>query len=143
MGVIISGFSNIGKSYVFKDKSVKCFDFDTTYFKKKEGTNWEEVYVECARGLSEIYDYVFITTYTRPLEIMNERGIKYYLIYPDRSLKEEYRQRAISRGSDNEFVEGFFSRWDSHISDCERNSCPNKIILKSGEYLSDVVEQCK
>ena len=74
---------------------------------------------------------------------MNERGIKYYLIYPDRSLKEEYRQRAISRGSDNEFVEGFFSRWDSHINDCERNSCPNKIILKSGEYLSDVVEQCK
>ena len=48
MVIIISGFSNIGKSYLFNDKSVKCFDFDTTYFKKKEGTNWEEVYVECA-----------------------------------------------------------------------------------------------
>ena len=39
---------------------------------------------------------------------MNERGIKYYLVYPDRSLKEEYRQRAISRGSDKDFTEVFF-----------------------------------
>ena len=73
---------------------------------------------------------------------MNERGIKYYLIYPERELKEEYRKRAISRGSNDEFVEGFFSRWDKHISDCEMNSCPNKIVLKSGEYLSDVVDRC-
>ena len=44
---------------------------------------------------------------------------------------------------ETEFTEGFFSRWDSHINDCERNSCPNKIVLKSGEYLSDVLERCK
>lgn len=142
MGVIISGFSNIGKSYISKNSNISSFDLDTTYFKKLPGSNWEEVSVECARGLSEIYDYVFITTYGEPLQIMNKRGIKYYLVYPERELKEEYRQRAISRGSDKDFTEGFFSRWDSHINDCERNSCSNKIVLKSGEYLSDVLELC-
>ena len=70
MGIIISGFSNIGKSHISKNKNISCFDLDTTYFKKLPDTNWEEVYVECARGLSEIYDYVFITTYMKPLEIM-------------------------------------------------------------------------
>lgn len=143
MGVIISGFSNIGKSYISKNSNISSFDLDTTYFKKLPGSNWEEVYVECARGLNEIYDYVFITTYGEPLQIMNKRGIKYYLVYPERELKEEYKQRVISRGSDKEFTEGFFSRWDSHINDCERNCCSNKIILKSGEYLSDVLERCK
>ena len=77
MGVIISGFSNIGKSYISKNSNISSFDLDTTYFKKLPGSNWEEVYVECARGLSQIYDYVFITTYMKPLEIMNERSIKY------------------------------------------------------------------
>ena len=143
MGVIISGFSNIGKSYISKNSNISSFDLDTTYFKKLPDSNWEEIYVECVRGLSEIYDYVFITTYGEPLQIMNKRGIKYYLVYPERELKEEYRQRAISRGSDKDFTEGFFSRWDSHINDCERNICPNKIVLKSGEYLRDVLERCK
>jgi hypothetical protein len=143
MGIIISGFSNIGKSHISRNKNISCFDLDTTYFKKLPDTNWEEVYVECARGLSQIYDYVFITTYTKPLEIMNEKGIKYYLIYPERNLKEEYKKRAISRGSNKDFTEGFFSRWDKHIDDCERNTCPNKIILKSNEYLSDILDRIK
>ena len=77
----------------------------------------------------------------KPLEIMNERGIKYYLIYPERKLKEEYKKRAISRGSNTDFTEGFFYRWDKHIDDCENNTCPNKIILKSNEYLSDVLDR--
>ena len=89
MGVIISGVSNIGKSYISNNSNISSFDLDTTYFKKLPGSNWEEVYVECARGLSEIYDYVFITTYGEPLQIMNKRGIKYYLVYPERELKEE------------------------------------------------------
>ena len=142
MGVIISGFSNIGKSYISKNSNISSFDLDTTYFKKLPGSNWEEVYVECASGLSEIYDYVFITTYGEPLHIMNKRGIKYFLVYPERELKEEYKQRAISRGSDKDFIERFFSRWDKHIDDCEKNSCSNKIVLKSGEYLSDVLKRC-
>ena len=28
MGVIISGFSNIGKSYLIKNNSINCIDFD-------------------------------------------------------------------------------------------------------------------
>ncbi len=95
MDGIISRFYNIGKSYISKNSNISCFDLDTTYFKKLSGSNWEEVYVECARG------------------------------------------------SDKNFTKGFFSRWDSHINDCERNRCPNKIVLKSGEYLSDVLEKCK
>ena len=47
MGVIISGFSNIGKSYISKNSNISSFDLDTTYFKKLPGSNWEEVYVEC------------------------------------------------------------------------------------------------
>ena len=39
------------------------------------------------------------------------------------------------------FVKRFFSRWDEHISDCEKNTFARKIILSSGEYLFDVIDR--
>ena len=42
MGVIISGFSNIGKSYITKNSNISSFDLDTTYFKKLPGSNWKK-----------------------------------------------------------------------------------------------------
>lgn len=139
MGIIISGFSNIGKSSLTKYKDIKCIDFDTHYFRKEEG--WEKMYVECLLALVNKYDYVFITTHGIMLNRLNELGINYYLVYPKRELKEEYRNRAIVRKSSDDFVDGFFSRWDEHISDCEKNTFAKKIILESGEYLSDVIDK--
>ena len=139
MGIIISGFSNIGKSSLLKFKNINYIDFDTHFFRKEEG--WEKMYVECLLALSSKYDYVFITTHGVMLEELNKLGIEYYLVYPKRELKEEYRKRAISRNSSEEFVNGFFSRWDEHISDCEKNNFAKKIVLESGEYLSDVIDK--
>ncbi|MBQ7105194.1 MAG: hypothetical protein IJN90_04985 [Bacilli bacterium] len=139
MGIIISGFSNIGKSSLSKFKDLNYIDFDTHFFRKEEG--WEKMYVECLLALSSKYDYVFITTHGVMLERLNELGIEYYLVYPKRELKDEYKNRAISRNSSEEFVNGFFSRWDEHISDCEKNTFAKKIVLESGEYLSDVIDK--
>lgn len=141
MGVIISGFSNIGKSYLIKNKNINCIDFDTCYFKKID--NWINIYVECVLALKEKYDYVLITTYGEILNELNKRNIEYYLVYPKRELKEEYRNRAIKRDSDKDFIEGFFSRWDTHIDDCIKNKNKNKIVLNENEYLSDVIYQIK
>ena len=141
MGVIISGFSNIGKIYLIKNKNINCIDFDTCYFKKIN--NWINIYVECVLALKEKYDYVLITTYGEILNELNKRNIEYYLVYPKRELKEEYHNRAIKRGSDNDFIEGFFSRWDTHIDDCIKNKNKNKIVLNENEYLSDVIYEIK
>lgn len=141
MGIIISGFSNIGKSSLGKFKNVHYIDLDTCYFNKID--NWVNIYIECLLGLKEKYDYVLITTYGDVLHELNKRKIKYYLVYPNIELKEEYRQRAISRGSDKEFVDGFFSRWDIHINDCINNPNKNKIVLNKNEYLSDIILNIK
>lgn len=141
MGVIVSGFSNIGKSTFANDKCVNCIDLDTCYFNKID--NWVNIYIECILALKEKYDYVLITTYGDVLHELNKRNIKYFLVYPKKELKEEYRSRAIKRGSSSDFVEGFFSRWDEHINDCIKNKNPNKIILNENEYLTDVIKDIK
>ena len=140
MGKIICGFSCIGKSSIEKfDKKFTYFDLDSTYFKKNEG--WEEVYIECAKALALVYDYVFLTTYYSVMEKLNAKNIEWTLIYPQKTLKEEYRARAIKRLSPQDFVQGFFERWDEHIKDCEKIKNANKIELKAGQYLSNVINQ--
>lgn len=139
MGKIISGFSNIGKSSLKKIKNISSIDLDTHYFKKIDG--WVDIYIECVLALKDKYDYVLIPTHGDVLHQMDKKNIEYTLVYCKKELKEEYRNRAIARGSSEEFVEGFFSRWDEHINDCEKNKCKNKIILESNQYLSDVIDQ--
>ena len=141
MGIIISGFSNIGKSSLTKYKKINCIDLDTSYFNKID--NWINIYIECILALKEKYDYVLITTYGDILQELNKRSIKYYLVYPKKELKEEYRQRAIKRGSDKDFIEGFFSRWDIHINDCIKNKNKNKIVLDKNQYLIDIIHSIK
>lgn len=142
MGIIISGFSNIGKSSLKEYKNINYIDLDTCYFNKID-SSWISIYIECILALKDKYDYVLITTHGDVLHELNKRKIKYYLVYPEIELKEEYKKRAIKRKSSQDFIEGFFSRWDTHINDCIKNSNKNKIILQENQYLSDVILDIK
>ncbi len=142
MGIIISGFSNIGKSSLKEYKNINYIDLDTCYFNKTD-PSWINIYIECILALKDKYDYVLITTHGDVLHELNKRKIKYYLVYPKTELKEEYKNRAIKRKSSQDFIEGFFSRWDTHINDCIKNPNKNKIILQEHEYLSDVILDIK
>lgn len=142
MGIIISGFSNIGKSSLKEYKNINYIDLDTCYFNKID-SSWINIYIECILALKDKYDYVLITTHGDVLHELNKRKIKYYLVYPKIELKEEYKKRAIKRKSNQNFIEGFFSRWDTHINDCIKNPNKNKIILQENQYLSDVILDIK
>lgn len=142
MGKILCGFVGIGKSTVSKiDKNIKCYDLDPTYFTKNEG--WEDIYIDCALGLSKEYDYVFLTTYVQVMERLNARGIEWWLVYPSADQKIDYKKRAIERCSPKEFVEGFFGKWDDHIRDVECIPCKHKIQLSYGEHLTDALTKIK
>ncbi len=138
MGNIVCGFVGTGKSSIMKYcEDVKAIDLDTVYFKKIEG--WENVYAQCAIALSNMYDIVCITSYIQVMKLFNKHGIKWWLVYPDRNLKLEYIERAEKKNTDPEYIEQFFNKWDDHIDDAQDVPNSHKIVLKSGQYLSDVV----
>lgn len=134
-------FQILAKVFYLKKKDINCIDLDTCYFNKIEG--WINIYVECLLALKEEYNYVLITTHGSVLNELNKRNIDYYLVYPDKKLKEEYQKRAIERGGNEEFIEGFFQKCDTHVNDCTNNKSKYKIVLKSHEYLSDVINNIK
>lgn len=120
--------------------STYLFDSDSSLFDK---SNFPHNYIEHIKGIMESYENVIIlvSSHEEVRAALSANGIEYILVYPDRSLKEEFIQRYIDRGSPESFVKMMEEKWDVFI-----DSCVNKLsshnqagdyVLKSGEGLAD------
>lgn len=73
-----------------------------------------------------------------PFEEMRNYGIDFMLAYPDPACKKEYKERARSRGANEEFVKRIEVKIQSDFEEFLKQ--PNeKIILQPGEYLEDAL----
>jgi hypothetical protein len=139
--IIISGFAGIGKSGL-KDNvpyydNVKIYDLSSSYFRKEEG--WEKIYCDIVESMSDNYDFIFISTHDIVIREMLDRGNNFFIVYPRRNCKEEYRQRFIDRGNSKEYIDKFMKNWDNFIDMLDNVNYDKKITLRTGQYLSDVL----
>ncbi len=144
-GIIISGFAGIGKtdfnSYVPYYQKATYYDLPSAMFRKNDG--WEKVYVDCAEALCEKYDYVFVSTHDVVIDELISRNSKFYIVYPKGHCKEEYKQRFIKRGNSLEYIDKFMRNWDKFIAQIDNLDYSNKISLRTGQYLSDVISRIR
>ena len=139
-GVIVCGFFGVGKSSVTKYRpDVKFIDLDAKFFVKQPG--WEKMYVECALALTNEYDIVCLKSSDKVMNLLDRLAKKYYLVYPNRYAKRDFMERAIKNKYSREWIENFFSRWESYLDEIDQQENANKIVLQSGEYLSDIVDR--
>lgn len=80
-----------------------------------------------------------VSSHKEVREALVENGIDFTLVYPEPSIKEEYIQRYIDRGSPESFVNLLTNNWNNWISELEEQRSCDKITLKKGQYLSDVI----
>lgn len=81
------------------------------------------------------YDVILIAP-CMPFEEMRNYGIDFILAYPDQACKHEYKDRAKSRGANDEFVKRVETKIQTDFEEFLEQ--PNeKIILQPGEYLED------
>lgn len=140
-GIIICGFAGIGKSSI-RDavpsyQKISLYDLSSHAFLKDEG--WEKNYVECAAALAKKYDYVFTSTHDVVIKELMRRKEKFYIVYPYRHCKDEYVERFKKRGNSDEYIKRFMNRWDLFLNNIENLMHVNKIALRRGQYLSDVL----
>lgn len=144
-GVVISGFAGIGKSGL-KDnvpyyENVKIYDLSSTYFRKESG--WEKIYCDLIEALVDKYDYIFISAHQVVIDEMISRGNDFFIVYPKKYCKDEYRQRFIDRGDSREYVEKFMKKWEMFIDMLDNVNYSKKITLRCGQYLSDVLNRLR
>ena len=140
-GIIICGFAGIGKTSI-RDavpsyQKISLYDLSSHAFVKDPG--WEKNYVECAAALTKKYDYVFTSTHDVVINELIRRGEKFYIVYPYRHCKDEYIERFKKRGNSDEYIKRFMDRWDLFLNNIENLMHVNKIALRRGQYLSDVL----
>lgn len=157
--MIVAAFAGTGKTECarrYKD----VIDLEVMPYKYSNLTEENTEYQKASEELKLIKNWRF-HYYGDLLEynVLNEKGavlmpsdfqilswlecdeLDYILVFPNESLKEEYRERYIKRGNREEFINVFIDNWDYWIGMFNESKCPNKVILKSGQYLSDVIEK--
>ena len=144
-GIIICGFAGIGKTSIRTAvpsyQKIELYDLQSHVFKKE--LDWQKTYVDCAIALRKTHDYVFLSTHDVVIDELIRRKEKFYVVYPYRHCKDEYIERFKKRGNTNDYIKRFMDRWDIFINKIEKLMHVNRIALRRGQYLSDILPRIK
>jgi hypothetical protein len=139
MGRVISVFSCSGKTHFVVNQfdKIDCIDHDFYDYRfRGKLPDWELTYMNRMAQLRAKFDFVFVNAIP---EVLKYPKMLYMVIYPHRSLKSDWVNRAIRRGGESEFPKLLDKEWDNWIDLCEQFQ-GKKIVLAKGEYLSDFSE---
>lgn len=142
----ISGFPGIGKSHLFENRiDMTVLDSDSSQFswieKGVRHPNFPQNYIDHIKNNIGKVDIILVSSHKVVRDALNNNGIEFTLIYPEKYCKEEYLQRYIDRGNDENFVKMMRDNWDKFIAECEEQECEFKIKLDNGEFLNDVIDR--
>lgn len=103
--------------------------------------DWRDLYYKALTDTYRRYpgEILVIPTDRNIMSRLERDSIPYTVVYPNRSLKEEYYTRYLARGNTESFLEVFIDGWDMWM-DSVRNNNGSHIELQSGEFLSDVIK---
>lgn len=155
---IIVGYPGIGKTYLgntFSDViDIDSSDYHWIYHnhevardieRRKDcqdrelNSSWPYNYIEAISQLyhQEEYSYILVVFKTEILPLLSAKGLPFTIVVPRKELKEEYRQRYISRNNSNAYISRMLLEWDDDMRQIE--SFSNVYYLDSCEYLTDFV----
>lgn len=137
--ILCSAFPGAGKSYLFNRNKLSSnkivMDSDSSTFDKSD---FPRNYIEHIKANYGIADIIFISYHEEVRDALVAEGLPFTLVYPDKSLKDEYIARYIERGNNDKFVELLQANWEDWISQLENQKDCKHVVLQSGEYIADV-----
>jgi hypothetical protein len=134
--IICAAFCGTGKTYICKKTNIKSIEIEYWKYKDK---GLQNEYVEDIKKHFGLVDYIFISTDPDGLQLLHNKGFDITLVYPENHLRNEYLDRYIARDSPYDFIGSFMKYWDSWIDELKEQTYCHHIVLKSGQYLYDVI----
>lgn len=143
MTKIISAFPGTGKSYFHQHSSLNVLDSDSSKFswigEKVRNPDFPDNYMRHIKEAMGKADVILLSSHAVVRQALVNGGINYTLVFPERSLRDEYVERFRLRGSSEKFVDLVANNWDTWISELESQEGCTKVKLKQGQYLSDIL----
>jgi hypothetical protein len=140
---VYSTFPGCGKTTYFNTTDRNVLDSDSSKFDKKHFPGNYLDHIE--KNIEDPnVDKILVSSHKDVREGLVRRKIPFVMVYPDRDIKDEYIQRYKDRGNNDEFVDLLEKNWDNWMDEMDEMSVPvgqilYKVRLKSGQYLSDVI----
>lgn len=107
--MIICGYAGTGKSTAAK-KIKRVVDLESTPFQK----DWD-TYARVAKHMSDNGYTVLLSCHTELRQKLHEIGADYYVVFPKKNQREEYRKRYTDRGNTQEFIDNQMINWDKWV----------------------------
>ena len=82
---------------------------------------------------------IFIGSNKVLLKALKEADIDFVVVYPDKSLKEEYLKRYNERGDSKMFINMMDKEWDEMIDYIEDSGYKIVRLMKKDYYLEDIL----
>lgn len=163
---VIAAFPACGKTYYFnnREENNTVLDSDSSKFSwveyplmhkdykqgnetiKFRNPDFPNNYIEHIKENIGKVDYIFVSTHDEVRKALEDAGIKFAIVFPEQSLKEEWIGRCFLRGSGEKFCQLIADQWDDWILQMEEEVVVNNrdhYRLGHGEYLSDAMRYFK
>lgn len=151
---VIAAFPACGKSYCFdRNEDYIILDSDSSKFswmwdcgEKTRNPEFPKNYIEHIKENIGKVDYIFVSTHEEVRKALAEAGIDFILVFPKESLKAEWVGRCFLRGSGEQFCNMIAGNWDTWMSQMWDEAICNRrkhYVLKSDEYISDILEHLR
>lgn len=146
--IIISGFPACGKTYLYlKSKSTKTKVLDSNSGKyswiygttKVRNPDFPNNYINHIKENIGKVDYILVSSHEVVRQALKKEKIPYILVYPNKSLLNEWIGRCYLRENDKQFIDNLIQNWDLWIDNCKCDDTVLHFELGHGQYLSDVI----
>ena len=144
MTKVYSAFPGCGKTTYFSTTNRNVLDSDSSKFDKKYFPDNYIDHIERSIADPKV-DKILVSSHKDVRDALLKKGIPFVLVYPDRSLKDEYIQRYKDRGNNDAFVKLLDNNWDTWMDEMDEMEAPKgqtlyKVKLAKGQYLTDVID---
>jgi len=142
--IVVSAFPGTGKTYSHKHDDLITLDSDSSKFswieKGIRHPDFPNNYIEHIKKNLGRANIIFVSSHKVVRNALVDAGIKFVLVFPERSCKNEYLNRFKNRGNDESFISFIENGWNDFIDEMEQQSGCWIIRLKRGEYISNILE---
>jgi len=131
--IIVSAFPACGKSYMFNnynDKPYTMLDSDSSNFSwvkdengintKERDSNFPNNYIKHIKDNIGKVDVIFVSSHNIVREALNENNIRFFMVYPDKNMKDEWIKRFRERDNNGIFINFISKNWDNFIDEIEK-----------------------
>ena len=135
---VYSAFPGTGKSTYSGISELNVLDLDSSIFPKDDfPANYIRHIEEKINDPS--VDLILVSSHKTVRDALEKNNIPFVLVYPKRSLKDEYIKRFKFRGNPESFINLLDEYWDEWINEMSDQRNCERVVLDSNMYLTEIM----